>query len=543
MPENKAVPENFDVHYERSKLDDNIEVITSDASLAETLAQINKNDVDTLTAYRTKSDKQLWSVVSNETSTDQEPTLASIDKLAQNIHFDYDKLLSANRLILKYVDSDGYMGYAYGVIRANIPVKYKLTFGALTKDESEKSKIDEVEQLIADFNDNVKIESVIREAVSKAYLEGNAPMTLRIDGDQVVIDMYPLNIAYPSEYKINGDRVVEFNVGELKSLLSKPYKLTRKKAAVYFENLKAEIKANYPKAVYDAFVNGDKYVRLDSNTSDCVTVNAMSRRFGVSPFFRCLRPLVVLNNIEEADVADSKARSKKIIFQKLRHQLMGEDGTRKGITEAMYSHGELTKALKTNLCAYTAPPYVESLEFVTSKSTNEDASRQLTQYTSMYLQSLGIYFIDTEASNYAGVNVSVAQIIRTVNAIVDDVERVINKMYRAYLKSRGIDVKYAPEIVIDDAETMEPALRLDLAKFAYGTLNASRDTTFGLIGLDLQDEVSKRKLENENNLDDIFTPRATSYTYTTDEENTGGAPRTNDDTDKQQYDHDRNQTL
>jgi len=545
MPEIEAKPEEkFDVYVNHSVAADGTEVITSTMSIDEMVSELEKADYEFLTSYRTKSNKQLWSVFANEdTKTANTLTLAEVDNLAQGIHADKDKLLNANRIILKYVDSDGAMGYAYSVLRANIPVKYKLTFGALTEDEDEKSKIDEVSQIIADFNDTIKIETFIRDVVMKAYLEGNAPVSMRMDGDAVVVDLYPLNLAYPSEYLINGDRVIEFDVDKLKTALSKEYKKTRTKKAVYFEKVADEIKADYPKVVYDAYMDGTKYVRLSVDTADCVTVNSMSKRFGVSPFFRSLKPLVVLNNIEEADVADSKARAKKIIFQKLRKELMGENFNKRGIIEADYVHGELTNALKTSLCAYTAPPYVESLEFVTSKATNEDAAKQLSQYRSMYLQSLGIYFLDTEASNYAGVNVSVTQIIRNVNAIVDDTERVINKLYRTYLKYRGIDIKYAPEIVIDDAETMEPNLRLELAKFAYGTLNASRETSFGLVGLDLQDEISKRRLENKNGLDEVFKPRATSYNTDPTEENEGGAPQSNEDKDKQQYDRDRNKSL
>lgn len=543
MPTTGEKPEDFDVKYKATNIDEYTTVVTSTHDIQELMSDADLKDLQLLLSYRTKSDKEQWSVVTNEASTRDVPTLATIDDLAQGIHFDLLKLLEANRLVLKYIDSDGYMGYAFGVIRANIPTKYKLVYGALTKDENNKKKIDEVNQLIADFNDDIHIESFIRDAVSRAYSEGNAPMALRIDGDSAVIDFYPLSICYPSEYKINGNRVLEFDVNELKQRLTKTYKIKKNKQAIYFDKISNEIKAAYPPEVYKGFVDNEKYVRLDYKTSDCVTVNNMGRRFGISPFFRCLKPLVVLSNIEEADVADSKARSKKVIFQKLRQQLMGPDGNRKCFAEQQYAHDGLTQALKTNLCAYTAPAFVESLEFVTSKSNNEDASRQLSQYTSMYLQSLGIYFVDTEASNYAGVNVSVTQIIRTVNAIVDDVERVLNKFYRTWLKSKGVDIKYAPEIVIDDAETMEPALRLDLAKFAYGTLNASRETTFGLVGLDLQDEISKRTLENENALDDVFAPRATSYTYTNDEENKGGAPQSNEDKDKQQYDQDRNKTL
>ena len=157
-----------------------------------------------------------------------------------------------------------------------------------------------------------------------------------------------------------------------------------------------------------------------------------------------------------------------------------------------------------------------------------------------YLQALGIDFIDTEVGNYAGVNVSVTQIIRQINCIKSDVERVLNKFYATLLTSAGFDPNLAPTIEIEDAESMELSMRIELAKFVYGTLNASRETSFKLAGLNLNDEKIKRESEQAQGLDDIFTPRKTAYTTGNDEDNSSGRPTSNDDKDKQDFDKDYN---
>ena len=84
-------------------------------------------------------------------------------------------------------------------------------------------------------------------------------------------------------------------------------------------------------------------------------------------------------------------------------------------------------------------------------------------------------------------------------------------------------------------------MRIELAKFVYGTLNASRETSFKLAGLNLNDEKIKRETEQAQGLDDIFTPRKTAYTTGNDEDNSSGRPTSNDDKDKQNFDKNYNE--
>ena len=529
--------DDFEINFSATKVDDDTTAVTGFM----TAEQIRENEAKILSAAMNKYEaSKQYSVHTSDSTNSNTLTIDYIDELANGIHTNLKNLIAANQLLVKYVDEDGSMGYAYSVIRANTPTNYTMVYdNALLSAESEDT-IAEIKSLVNNFNKNVKIERLIRESISTAYLEGNVPIVLRITKNGYAVDFLPLDIAYPSGYKFNGDPILEFDVNALKTKLQKTYKKTRKNKAIYFENIAKEIEANFSKEVYDAYKDNEQYARIDANYGDCITVNSLGRKFGVSPLFRALKPLVVLNNIEAADVSDSKARSKKIIFQKLRKELLGQNGEKKGFAEQQLAHDALTQALKTNLCAYTAPAFVESLEFVSSKANNDDASKQLGQYMTKYLQALGIDFIDTEVGNYAGVNVSVTQIIRQINCIKSDVERVLNKFYTTLLASAGFDPNLAPTIEIEDAESMELSMRIELAKFVYGTLNASRETSFKLAGLNLNDEKIKREAEQAQGLDDIFTPRKTAYTTGNDEDNSSGRPTSNDDKDKQDFDKDYN---
>ena len=238
----------------------------------------------------------------------------------------------------------------------------------------------------------------------------------------------------------------------------------------------------------------------------------MGRRFGVSPFFRCLKPLIVLNNIEAADVATSKSRSKKIIFQKLRKELMGTNGDKKGLAEQALAHESAATALKTNLCLYTAPPFVEDLQFITDKTTGAESATLLKAYTSKLMTALGIGFADSEISTVTVASISIDQMLRTINSITQQLERILYKFYQRVLEANKFDPELAPEIKILNSEVMDFQLKRDMAAFVYNTLNGSLETALDYVGLDIEEEQRRREAENNDGLEEIFTPRINSYT-------------------------------
>ena len=454
---------------------------------------------------------------------------------------------------LEYVTIDAYMGRAYECIYSNINTNYKLSYPTPTDEDSEEV-FERVKAEIENFNKFIGIKDLIRDAVAGTFLEGNYSTYLRLEktGNDItsaVIDHYPLDICYPSDYYIDKDSILEFNIQTLRDRLSKTYIKSRKeKKAIYFERLQKEVEANYPPEVYKAFSNNENIARLNDRYTGFMKINDMDRKFGVSPLFKALKALVVLDNIEKADVADSKARSKKIIFQKLRKELLGSNGERKGLAEMAYAHEQAVAAINTNFCLYTAPPFVESLEYVVDKSTNEKTSDSVKIYTSKLLTALGISFADSELSSYSTANISVEQLMRTINSISEQLEKILNKYYQIYLDELGLPKELAPDIEIIDSEMMEWALRKEFASFAYSTLNVSRDTVFKLVGLDVEDEKQKRISEKEDGLDEIFLPRMTAFNRSKDgltdditvapngEEVQNGRPPSSDNPAKQAFD-------
>jgi len=502
---------NFEVSYNTSKIDDDTVLVTTAADKKDIESKYTQILESALDNYNAKKPEQ-YSVFPTDTTSSTSLTVDYVDQLSVGLNSSIDNLRTANALILRNVIEDSLLGRAYESIVSNINTNYRLNYGESYNSKTTEDQWKDIKYLINSFNKDIDIEKLIRDSISIAYLEGNYPLYLRLKDNGAVIDHYPLNIAYPSEYEVNGEAVLEFSIDNLKSRLRKTYQKTRKNKAVYFENIQKEIKSNYPSEVVKAYNDGEKVVRLDNGFSGCLKVNSVGRRFGVSPFFRCLKPLIVLNNIEFADVAASKSRSKKIIFQKLRKELMGEHFDKKGLAEQALAHQSAVTAIKTNFCLYTAPPFVESLEYVTDKSNDQESATLLKAYTSKLMTALGIGFVDSEISTVTVADISINQMLRTINSISEQLEKVLHKFYRAVLTENGFDPELAPEISITDSEEMEASLRKDMASFVYTTLNGSLETAYEYVGLDFEEEKRRRQSENDEGITDVFYPRATSNT-------------------------------
>ena len=481
------------------------------------------------------------SVIPGDVTTRDTISLALIDELADGLNSSKDNTLKVDAMLLQMILEDAYFGTAYQAIVSNINTDYKIVFGTDVLEDADCKELEQVRDEVDYFARSVDFKQLIRDVISRVYAEGTASLVMRCPENAApVIDIVPLSIAYPSDYLCGGRSVVEFDMKQLKDKLNKTYKKSKKtRKAIYFENMKAEVKANYPPEVYKAFVDGEDYVKLDPAMSDCVKINDLGRRFGVSPLFRCLRPLVVLRQIEAADVSDSKARAKKILFQKMRKEILGSDGTRRGLDQTAFAHQQGVSALKTSSCFYTANPAVESLEYVQIKNTSEESVNQQKLYTQKLLTGLGITYSDPD-STVGSSNISLKQIIRLINSISENLESAINKFLATWVAQNGHDLKFVPTISIGDASALEPEMRKELASFAYTVLNLSRRTASELLDLDYEDERARRIAENEANDEDVFFPRKTSYTA--NGENTGGRP-SGKETDRQAYDETYSDTV
>ena len=105
---------------------------------------------------------------------------------------------------------------------------------------------------------------------------------------------------------------------------------------------------------------------------------------------------------------------------------------------------------------------------------------------------------------------------------------------------------------IESTELISMESKVALINTYYTTLGLSRETTFKVLGIDIDIETQRRKQENDKGLNDIFEPYQTSYNTagneigeekTEVEKNVEGKnsnnSKQNKDKDKQQKDKER----
>lgn len=493
--------EDFEVIITSNKKEEDTIIITSQERIQKWLdsAVINFNN----------NYKQYSATLNDSAGLSTVLTKDEIDNLALNAQSDLNKIIQINDIVRYYINKDDLIGKVFETIETNINTEYKLSY---------KNYSEEVKEIIEDFNEQIDIESLIRTAIPIAYCEGNYPMYLRSEKGSYTIDHYPLKVIEVSDYEIKNEPFLICNIEELKKRLKKTYKKTKKGGNLFFGNIEEEIKNNYPSEIYKAFKEGEKEAKLDIKYSGIIRVNNLGRKYGLTPIFKALKSAIVLETFEKADTINAKAKAKKIIFQKLRKETMGQEYNNLGFEQMAYAHESFMSAWKNETVVYTGAPFVESIEYIEPKIENMDINH-INYYLNKMMTSLGIGFLNNDKQTFTVANISIEQLMRIINKISEQLEKIIEKWYRVILQEKGIDPKFAPKIKIIDSEALDFNIRKDIAEFLFGKLNCSYETVFKMFGFDIDDEKQKRIKENEEGLDQVFTPRLTIYTNSGNNDN------------------------
>lgn len=532
----KKKTSDFDVRIIADQADDNTMIVTSRSQLDE---RLDKMFLAALQKY--DFNKTMYSVNYSQSSSSTTLTTDRISELADGITTSLTNVLEVNRYVHKYIAYDDIMGETYNTVRNNVNTGYQLSFGS-TEGRNKKKQLLQAKEAIEQFNKSIKIEKLIAESIPGTLADGTYIMYLRTDSGNAVVDIYPLGVAEITDYTINGNPVAQINIKEWQSRLKKTYTKNKKGKALYFENLDKEVQANFPPEVYQAYKNGESYCRLDWKRTGVLRINNMGYKYGVSHFFRALRPAVLLEEIEAADSVNNKAKSKKIIHQKLRKEVMGPNTNydRKGFEYAIYAHNELMNAWSNNTVVITTIPAVESISYI-EPTVEGTPTEKIALYRNEKMTALGITFLDPELNSVSSANISLKQLMKTVDHIARQLNDVLHRFYAVWLEEQGIDIMYTPDIRILDSEEMEMSMKIELAKLLFSNFNLSYETSLGVLGFDKDDEFAKRQDENDEGFTEVFAPRASQYTSNGDtDSNKGGRPAGDDEDAKGKQDYDKN---
>lgn len=531
--------EDFDVIFV-SKADDGTVVATTPLSIRDQKLQLALSQYD--------PENKKYSVYLNEgISPSKSISVEEIEELSTNTQNDLNKVLRINAYNRKLINKNDIVGKTVESIDTNINTEIKLTYGNVDEGRNKKKKLEECKRFIKDFNTSIKVQQLTRNAITTSYVEGNWISYLRHeDKDNYTVDIYPLGVCEITETMVNGEPIIWFNIKELRKRLQKVYRKTKKRKPLMFENMEEEVKNSYPKEVYDAFIAKEDYAVLDHKYTGIIRINNLNRKYGVSPILRAYTDLSMLDTFADSDRINSKAKAKKIIHQKMRKETMGQDYNKDFVPEMSYAHANFMDAFKQNTVVVTSPPTVEEISYVEPKveMTSKDTYNI---YRSKVLSTLGIQFLmDSGSQSVSTASISVTQLMRTINAISEQLEDILKKWYRQIILDNGFTLDYTPDVNVIDTEQLEAELKHSLATLLFSTMNCSYATAFEILGLDINDEVQKRTMENEKKYDEIFKPHGSQYTNSekqNPEDNKGGRPADSNNETKQEYDKTRQEAL
>ena len=525
----------------RSKTSDGTEVVTSAEAITD------KWLANAVAGYDATNQKYSAYLKDGNSSSDK-LTPEYIDELADGTQSDLKKIQVINNIVRKEINKDGIVGKTVECVTSNINTKTKISYDNEITGRNKTKQLQQVKEFISAFNKTINTKRLIRTSIPTTFVGGNYICYLRHEDNKYKVDYYPLGVCEISDYDVNGDPVVLFNIKELRSRLQKVYKKTKKNKALFFQNIEDEVKANYPKEVYDAFVAKEEYAKLDVRYSGVIRINNLNRKYGLTPIFRAFKDILMLDTFDNSDRVNSKAKAKKIIHQKLRKEVMGTELNKKGFEDMSYAHENLMSAWKQPTVVVTTPPTVESITYVEPKIELTDINT-VNNYRSRVLAALGIGFLmDSGSQSVSTADISVTQLLRTINMISEQLEDILQKWYRQILIDNGLPVEYCPTIQVIDSEALDFDMRKDLASTLYTIFNGSMSTSLELLGIDVNDEKEKRIKENDENYEEIFRCRQTAYTSSgrgeiTETNNKGGRPADSKNKAKQSYDKTRQETL
>lgn len=531
--------EDFDVIFV-SKADDGTVVATTPLSIRDQKLQLALSQYD--------PENKKYSVYLNEgISPSKSISVEEIEELSTNTQNDLNKVLRINAYNRKLINKNDIVGKTVESIDTNINTEIKLIYGNVDEGRNKKKKLEECKRFIKDFNTSIKVQQLTRNAITTSYVEGNWISYLRHeDKDNYTVDIYPLGVCEITETMVNGEPIIWFNIKELRKRLQKVYRKTKKRKPLMFENMEEEVKNSYPKEVYEAFIAKEDYAVLDHKYTGIIRINNLNRKYGVSPILRAYTDLSMLDTFADSDRINSKAKAKKIIHQKMRKETMGQDYNKDFFPEVSYAHSNFMDAFKQNTVVVTSPPTVEEISYVEPKveMTSKDTYNI---YRSKVLSTLGIQFLmDSGSQSVSTASISVTQLMRTINAISEQLEDILKKWYRQIILDNGYTLDYTPDVNVIDTEQLEAELKHSLATLLFSTMNCSYATAFEILGLDINDEVQKRTLENEKKYDEIFKPHGSQYTNSKKQnptDNQGGRPADSNNETKQEYDKTRQEAL
>lgn len=276
---------------------------------------------------------RMYSAYLNDGASASTLTTSTINSLGENAQSNLSSIQSINAIIRKYINIDDIVGMVVQSIQNNINTDVRLSYRNFNGARNKTKTLEKAQAILNDFNSQVRLEQFIREGIITAYIEGNYAAVLRNNTENWQIDWLPLDIIENSGYESNGNPVLLVGIENLKSALQKTMLMNKKRQPLFFKTTQEEVEATFPKEVGEAMKSKETYAVLDNNYTYMVRVNNFGKKYGVSPIFRAMSSVLMLETYRNADETTAKSKAKKIIHQIMNEKCLGPGADRRCFEE------------------------------------------------------------------------------------------------------------------------------------------------------------------------------------------------------------------
>lgn len=456
-------------------------------------------------------------------------SLEDLQELAKNPQYKKDNIIKINGLVSYYINKDIFLGKAYTVLNNNINSDYRVIYPneipekkgtSKKKTAKDKEVLDRAKVVTEDFLDKINIREFIVNAILTSYTNGNFISYLNGDASNgYSIDEYPLDLVDITKIKIGGANVISLDVKELKSRIEEVYKQYSSLKSVTFMDVKRKFKdivaEDYPDEVVEAVGKNDKVALLNPERTGVCRYGNLKGLYGLTPLFKALKSLLLLEQMDSSDSKTLMAKNKKIFYQKTRKELLEKkENTSIYKKEIEYAQGGLMAAMSEDVVLYTSQPYVDDLTIIEPSSDLTNPSN-IAQCKGDVINAIGInYTINEGKGGVASSKYSYEDLLKTINTIAKvQVEPIINKFIQVVIVDNGFDVSLSPRFEIQPTSINDLDDLIKICELYRNKLNLSYETVLETMGLDIQDEVIKRT--NENAFNNGQGIASTFYAYPT----------------------------
>lgn len=164
---------------------------------------------------------RFYSAYLNDSSTQQTLTTSTISQLGQDAQSNLSNIQQINSIIRQYANTDDLIGMVVQSIQNNINTNIRKSYRNFDGMRNKTKTLEKAQAILNDFDNQVRIEQFVREAIITAYIEGNYASVLRNSVENWQIDWLPLNIIENSGYEDNGNPTLLVNIDNLKTALNK----------------------------------------------------------------------------------------------------------------------------------------------------------------------------------------------------------------------------------------------------------------------------------------------------------------------------------